>query len=85
MKYYKVHESANYCGYDDDYLIKSDKPFDEVEDYANDRCDNRKYDYDWEADDEDEDELEIGNDIEEIDEEEFIRLRDEDFYEVEEI
>ena len=25
MKFYKVEESGNYCGYDEEYLIKSDK------------------------------------------------------------
>ena len=31
MKYYLVEEEANYCGFDEEYLIKSDKPFDDVD------------------------------------------------------
>ena len=31
MSFYKVKEDANYCGYNEEYLIKSDKPLADVE------------------------------------------------------
>ena len=71
MKFYLVEEEGNYCGYDDEYIIKSDKPFNEVELFACEHADDRSV---MEADDDEDEEdepLHISCSVEEITEEEF--------------
>ena len=85
MKFYKVEESGNYCGYDEEYLIKSDKGYNAVDDFCCEHADDRSMEEgDWEVED-DEEELHISYTLEEISEEEFIKFVEEDCLEVEEV
>lgn len=85
MKFYKVEEDANYCGYDGEYLIKSDKDYNAVDDFCCEHADDRSVEEaDWEEDD-DEEELHISYTLEEISEEEFNKLAEEDCLVVEEV
>jgi len=74
MKYFLVKEEGNYCGYDDEYLIKTDKDEKAADDFACEHADERTaeeadfYDEEYE---EDEEELHIGFTMEEITEEQF--------------
>ncbi len=85
MKFYKVEEDANYCGYTNEYLIKSDKDYNEVDDFCCEHADDRSMEEaGWEEDD-DEEELHISYILEEISEEEFNKLAEEDCLVVEEV
>ena len=70
MKYFLVKEEGNYCGYDDEYLIKTDKDEKAADDFACEHADERSIE---EADFylEEDEELHIGFDMEEITEEQF--------------
>lgn len=70
MKYYLVEEEGNYCGYDDEYIIETDKDYNTVDDYACTRADDRTTNYEDDEDDEDE-ELHISCFVEEISKEDF--------------
>lgn len=85
MKFYKVEEDANYCGYTNEYLIKSDKDYNAVDDFCCEHADDRSAEEnEWEEND-DEEELHISYILEEISEEEFNKLAEEDCLEVEEV
>jgi len=85
MTFYKVEESGNYCGYDEEYLIKSDKDYNAVDDFCCEHADDRSMqEGDCEVED-DEEELHISYILEEISEEEFNKLAEEDCLEVEEV
>lgn len=88
MSFYKVKEDANYCGYNEEYLIKSDKPLADVESYCQDNVDDRTASEQFVTEEdieEGEEELMIDYHLEEIDEEEFNRLKEEDYWEVVEV
>ena len=86
MKFYKVEESGNYCGYDEEYLIKSDKDYNAVDDFCCEHADDRSMEEgDWDDEQEDEEELHISYILEEISEAEFNKLVEEDCLEVEEV
>lgn len=73
MKYFLVNEEGNYCGYDDEYLIKTDKDEKTADDFACEHADERSIEeatFYLEEDEEDE-ELHIGFLMEEITEEQF--------------
>ena len=81
MKFYLVGEEGNYCGYDNEYIIKSDKPFNEVEMFACVHADDRSAEEaDYDEDEEDEP-LHISCNVEEITEEEF-KEKEKESYEV---
>ena len=84
MRYYKVTESANYCGYDDEYLVKSERDLDGVDDYACMEADERSVSEAFEVE-EDEEELHISCDVVEISEEDFNRLQKEEWLGVREV
>jgi hypothetical protein len=72
MKYFLVEEEGNYCGYDDKYLIKTDKDEKAADDFACEHADERTAEEATFYLEEDEDEeLHIGFDMEEITEEQF--------------
>lgn len=85
MKYYLVEEDANYCGFEDEYLIKSDKPFDDVDTFACEHADDRSAEESDPDDEQEEDEpLHISGMVSEISEEEFNKHKEEG-YEVYEV
>jgi hypothetical protein len=71
MKYFLVEEEGNYCGYDDEYLIKTDKDEKAADDFACEHADERTAEEADFYDEEDEEELYIGFTMEEITEEQF--------------
>ncbi len=85
MKYYLVEEDANYCGFEDEYLIKSDKPFDDVDMFACEHADERSAnEADPDDEQEEDDPLHISGMVSEISEEEFNKYKEEG-YEVYEV
>lgn len=72
MKYFLVEEEGNYYGYDDEYLIKTDKDEKTADDFACEHADERTaeeadyYDIEEEAE-----EVHIGFNMDEITEEQF--------------
>lgn len=73
MKYFLVEEEDNFCGYADEYLIKTDKDEKAADDFACEHADERtaeEADF-YDEDEDDVEELHIGFDMEEITEEQF--------------
>lgn len=81
MKYFLVEEEGNYCGYTDEYLIKTDKDEKAADDFACEHADERSaeeadyYDIEEEAE-----EVHISFDMEEITEEQFNKYVKEGYF-----
>lgn len=76
MKHYLVEESSNYCGYDEIYIINSEKSGKEVRDHADEYASERatsEGDFYHYGEDDEEEELEIWANVKEITEEEYIQ------------
>ena len=74
MKHYYVEETANYCGYDEIYIINSEKSLEEVQSYVEERANDRAMsegDFYGYGEEDDEEPLEICANVKELSEEEY--------------